>query len=225
MFYDAYDAYDAYDEYDAFDDYYMRQENSYVRLLHASPNSPAVDVYANGNAIARNLTYRQFTPYLTLPAGRYSIRVFPAGQTANPVLATDIDIAGRSILTAAVVGILPGISLFVNPDPVIPKQPGRVLLRFTHLSPNAPNVDVALQDGTRLFSNVGYRQTGSYVPLRPGVYIFRIFPAGTQQTVLYVPNIRLRPNRFYTIYAIGLAGGTPPLQVLIPLDGNSYINV
>ena len=198
-------------------------DNSYVRVLHASPDAPPVDVYANGNIIARNLAYRGFTEYLTVPPGNYNIRVFPAGSTTNPVIDTNVNVPPRSIFTVAAVGRLAEIGLFPVQDPVMPIPPGRVMLRFVHLSPNAPNVDVVLPNGTPLFSNVGYRQITNYIPVNPGTYTIYVRVAGTNQNVLYVPNIRLSSNRFYTVYAVGLAGGNPPLQVLIPLDGNSYI--
>jgi len=65
---------------------------SYVRLLHASPNAPAVDVYAGGKLIAGNLAYIQFTPYMKLQKGKYNIKVFAAGTTENPVINTVIEL-------------------------------------------------------------------------------------------------------------------------------------
>ena len=37
--------------------YRAMQMNSYIRVFHASPNAPAVDVYANGNLIVKDLVY------------------------------------------------------------------------------------------------------------------------------------------------------------------------
>lgn len=196
---------------------------SYIRLLHASPNAPAVDIYANGNPVATNLGYREFTEYFAIPGGSYNIVVFPAGQTANPVLSTNINIPGGSIFTAAAIGLLPNISLLPIEEPRMNIPPGKLMLKFVHLSPNLPNVDLVIQTGMVAFSNVAYQGITQYIAVDPGTYIFNLMLTGTGQRVLYVPNIRLEAGRFYTIYAIGLAAGTPPLQVLIPLDGNTYI--
>ena len=203
--------------------HYKRDNGSYLRVFHASPDAPAVDVYANGTKLAANLFYSQFTEYVPVPAGRYHVRVFPAGQTMNPVIDTYVDIFPETIITAAAVGRLAEITLLPILDPVIPIPPGAANLRFSHLSPNAPAVDVVLPDGTQLFSNVGYKQVTNYTAVNPGTYSIFVRPAGTGQNVLYVPNITLTGNRFYTIYAIGLVGDIPPLQVVIPLDGNSYL--
>lgn len=196
---------------------------SYIRLLHASPNAPAVDIYANGNLVARTLRYREFTEYFSIPGGSYNIVVFPAGQTTNPVLSTNINVPGGSIFTVAAIGLLPSISLLPAEEPRMNIPPGKLMLRFVHLSPNAPNVDLAIQTGEVAFSNVAYQGITQYIAVNPGTYTFNLNVTGTDQRVLYVPNITLQAGKFYTIYAIGIAAGAPPLQVLIPLDGNTYI--
>jgi hypothetical protein len=199
------------------------QPISYVRVLHASPDAPAVDIYANGKLIVRGLAYKAFTPYVKVNSGEYKVDVFPAGQVTSPVLSTNVTIPAQSITTVAAIGYLPELSLYPVPDPVMEKTPGLTNVRFVHLSPNTPNVDITLPDGRRLFTNIGYKGITEYLPVNPGTYTFELRPTGTETIALYVPNIRLLPDRFYTIYAVGLTGANPPLQVLIPLDGNSYI--
>lgn len=203
---------------------YSRQPSapSYIRLMHASPNTPTVDVYANGSPIARNLGYRQFTEYFAIPGGNYNIVVYPLGHTTNPILSLNINIPGGSIFTISVIGLSPDITLLPVEEPRMNIPSGKLMLRFVHLSPNAPVLDLATQTGT-VFSNVPYKGITQYIPVNPGTYTFYLNVAGTGQRILYVPNIRLEGGRFYTIYAIGNGVGTPPLQVLIPLDGNTYI--
>ncbi|NLY43271.1 MAG: DUF4397 domain-containing protein [Clostridiaceae bacterium] len=198
---------------------------AYIRMFHASPDTQAVDVYVNNNIIARNLTYRSFTPYILITAGRINIQIFPAGRRDRPVFTENIDIPARSIHTIAIVGRFADLGLLPIFEPIRPIPPGKLFIRFGHLAPNTPNVDLVLSNGTKLFSNVAYKQVTDYMAIDPGTYVFYLRPAGTDRNILYVPNINLRANRFYTIYAIGLEGGTPPLQVVIPLDGNSYIQV
>ena len=47
--------------------------NSYVQVLHVSPDAPPVDIYANGNMIVQNLAYKDLTGYLAVPPGEYNI--------------------------------------------------------------------------------------------------------------------------------------------------------
>lgn len=198
--------------------------NPFIRLLHAFPNTPAVDVYANENLIARNLSYKEFTEYFQVPASSYHIRVFPTGQKANPVMTADISVPAGSILTVTGVGNAPNLSVLAVSDRMMPISPDKTYIRFVNLSPNEGGMDAALANGERLFSGVRFREVTNYTALDPGVYTLQARTAGTDQVILNVPNVNVKPNRFYTAYVVGLTGGSPSLQMLIALDGNSYIS-
>ncbi|MCY6484632.1 DUF4397 domain-containing protein [Clostridium aestuarii] len=197
---------------------------AFVRVFHASPDAPPVDIYANGKILVKNLKYKYFTEYLKIPAGNYNIKVFPAGKTTNPVIDTYLSIKPETIYTVAATGMLKDIKLLPFIDPILPMEDGKTYVRFGHLSPNTPRVDITLPDGTILFDDVGFEEITDYIPVAPKTYTIQAREAGTSNIALTIPNIKLKPNRFYTIYAVGLLGKKPPLQVLIPLDGNSYID-
>lgn len=196
--------------------YMMQQQmNSKIRVLHAVPNAPAVDVYANDNLIVKNLAYKEISPYIPVPSGNYNIKVYPTGETTNPVIESSVYIPENSIYTIAAIGELPDISLYPIQEPTSTNKTGMSCVRFIHLSPNAPPVDIKLSDGTIVFSNVPFKSIASYTCVPSGTYTFRVNPAGTDNVVLTVPNVKLNPNTFYTIYAIGLVGETPNLEALL----------
>jgi hypothetical protein len=208
---------------------YSRQYNRvakspFIRLLHASPNTPTVDVYANDNLVARNLSYKEFTEYFPVPAGSYRISAFPTGQKSNPVLSANISVPAGAILTVAGVGSAPNLSVLTISDRMMPIPPGKTYVKFVHLSPNAQSVDVTLPNGARVFSDVEFKEVTNYTAVDPGKYTLQARAAGMNQVLLNVPNINIKPRRFYTIYAVGLTGENPTLQMLIALDGNSYIS-
>lgn len=80
---------------------------SYIRVLHAVPNAPSVDVYANDNLIAEELPYKGFTEYLQVPSGPYNVKIYPSGERVNPVLDTELMIPSNTINTVAAIGLLP----------------------------------------------------------------------------------------------------------------------
>lgn len=198
-------------------------KNPFIRLLNASPNMPAVDVYANDNLVARNLSYKEFTEYFPVPASSYHINAYPAGQKSNPVLAANVSVPAGSILTIAGVGSAPNLGVLPVSDRLMPIPPDKTYVKFVQLSPNTQAVDITLPDGTKLFSDVEFKEVTNYIAIEPGQYTFQARPSGTSSVILNVPNIDLKPNRFYTVYAVGLTGSNPTLQMLIALDGNSYI--
>lgn len=201
------------------------QSKSFMRLLNASPNAPAVDVYFNGQLITSNLAYKDFTEYMSTSPGLYNVKVFPHGKVSSPIIDTRMKIPTDSILTLALANNLEEIQILPYLEPKLPIPPGNAYVKFVHLSPGTPNVDITLPNGTVLFKDVEFEEGTDYIPLKVGTYTIEAKPTGSDKTVLTVPNINLKPNRFYTIYAVGYLDGTPSIQVLIPLDGNSYINL
>ncbi|MBU3113403.1 DUF4397 domain-containing protein [Clostridium lacusfryxellense] len=198
--------------------YRAMQMNSYIRVFHASPNSPAVDVYANGNLIVKGLTYGKLSQYIPVPSGNYNIKVYPSGQMTTPVINTNLYIPENTVTNIAAIGVLPNISLFPIQEPITAQTSGKSCVRFIHLSPNAPAVDIKLADGTTVFNNVAYKGITNYVNVPKGTYTFKVSPTGTNNVVLTVPNIELSSDNYYTIYAIGLVGKTPALEAIAVLE-------
>ena len=202
-----------------------KRTTSYIRLLHAAPNAPAVDIFANDDILlTESLDFSEFTPYIPVQAGTYNIDVYPEDNTEMPVLSPTLNIPENKIYTIAVTGILPDLEIVVIEDvkEEIPKN--KLGLRFVHLSPNAPAVDIYNSTSENpLFEDIEYKEVSNYLFIPPSTYTIDVTPKGSSDIVLRVPNMRLQKNRFYTVYAVGLIGDNPPLQVLIPLDGNSYL--
>lgn len=188
---------------------------SYIRVLHASPDAPAVDIYADDNLIIENLGYRELSPYIPVAPASYTIRVYPTGTMENPVIDTDVYIPPNSVFNVAAIGDLPNISLYPILEPSIAQDSGDSCVRFVHLSPNAPAVDVKLDNGTIVFDSITYKGVSNYICTPPGTYTFKVSPAGQKDVVLTVPNVTLDENTYYTIYALGLIGESPNLEALL----------
>ncbi len=198
---------------------------SYLRVLHASPKSPAVDVYINDMLKFKNLIYGAFTDYIEVITGNYNVKIYAAGTTTAPVLSKNIFVPPEEIYTVAAIGLLPNIDLLPIPETKVMDSDNMVYIKFAHLSPNAGPVDIVLADGKILFENISYKEFTDYIKVPAGTYILEARPTGTQTTALYVPNVKLKAGRFYTVYAVGLVKGSPGIQALIPLDGSSYLDL
>lgn len=195
--------------------------NSYVRVLNASPNSPPIDIYLDNKLIVQNLSYKEFSRYLLFPAGNHNIKVYPSGQKVNPIIDSPINLPPGFAFNIAAIGSFPNIILYAIPEPTAPQNFGKACVRFIHLSPNAPAIDIRVPDGTRIFSNIKYEDFTEYACVPSGTYTFQVRPAGTTDVLATIPNIQLMPNKYYAIYAVGLAGGSPPLQAFIVEEGPS----
>ncbi|NFB32685.1 DUF4397 domain-containing protein [Clostridium botulinum] len=198
-------------------------ETSHIRILHATPDAPAVDIYINNNLISKGLSYKGFTEYMPLISRVYNIKVFPTDKKDVPVINKNIFIPPNSIYTIAATNFLRNIALFPILDKKLDnKNPNKAYVRLVHLSPNAPKLDFYM-NGKEIFNNIDYKNITNYSSVDPKNYTLSLKIANTENTILTSPNANLKADKYYTVYAVGLANGKPSLQVLIPLDGNSYI--
>jgi hypothetical protein len=184
-----------------------------IRVLHASPNAPAVDVYANGQQILKNVSYKQVSDYLSVPSGEYVIDIVPTGKPAQRVLRQRVMIQPGDTVTVAAAGTVDNLQLLPVSD-TSTTSPGKASVRFWHLSPDAPAVDIAVEDGPVLFRNVSFGNVANYLEVDPAQVNLEVRLAGTDTVVLTVPNVNLQPNKAYTAVAVGLVEGTPALEAI-----------
>lgn len=193
-------------------------DKSYVRLFNASPNSPDIDVYVNGKLMLQNFAYKNFSKYVAVPPDEYTIKIYPTGQTTNPILDTKLYIPQNTAFNVAIIGKYPDINLYPVPEPYTGQNFGRPCIRFINLAPDGPTVDVTLANGTKVFNNIGYKDIADYACIPSGTYTFQVRPAGGNDIILTIPDIQLSSNNYYTIYLTGLAEGSPALEAKTVLE-------
>ena len=189
-----------------------------VRVVHASPDAPAVDVWVNGSVAFANAPFQGITDYAKLEPGSYSVQVSPTGATEPIVIDANLDLATTTDYTVVAVGMLENIEPLVLIDNNSAPAAGKAHVRFVHASPDAPAVDIAVTGGPVLFSNVAFKGTGDYLPVDAGSYDLEARLAGTDTVALSVPGVALEEGTVYTIFAMGLAGGEPALTAVPSVD-------
>lgn len=195
-------------------------ENSRVRVLHASPDAPAVDIYVDGSPVITNLAFGQFSDYATLSPGRHQIQVFPAGPlgAGMPVIATSAEFASNESYTIAAVGNLDSIQPVVLLDTTSPPAPDMAKVRVFHASPDAPSVDVQTRGGTKLLKNISFKETTPFAEVTAGIVDLDIVPSGSTEPVLSILGYPLEAGNLYTFVALGLLKGMPGFKVVAIVD-------
>ena len=190
----------------------IKNNSSLVRVFHAAPQAPNVDVYVNDQMVFSNLAFGDFTRYVYLDEGEYNVSVYLAGQKDRPVINQMVDVPSQQIFTIAATGNLDNLGLLVIPDKVS-KSPSQNYssVRVIHLSPNAPGVDILVED-------ISFGEGTDYVDLNPGTYNVNVV-LNTDKSVVLPLKVTLNPDKIYTIYIIG---NPPTLQAVQVVDGNTY---
>lgn len=195
-------------------------ETARLRVVHASPDAPGVDVCANGTVAFSNATFPAGTGYATVTAGTQALRVLPSGTPCDgdSVIAAEVLLEADTDTTVAAIDTLDNIRPLVLTDDNSAPNAGEARVRFVHLSPDAPEVDIALQGGAVLFDDIEFEENGGYISVAAGEYTLEVQTADNETTVLTLDPITVEDGGVYTVFAVGLLNGEPALDVLITVD-------
>ncbi|WP_207890279.1 DUF4397 domain-containing protein [Rubrobacter taiwanensis] len=184
-------------------------ENAMLRVAHLSPDAPNVDVYLNDEPVAelQGVPYGTISPYLPVPAGTQNVKVYAAGDTSEPVIEADVDLAAGADYTVGAVGLVEDGSLTaqVYQDDNTPPAGDNARLRVVHASPDAGPVDVGAQGGGNLVEGLEFPNASDYAEVPAGTYTIEVKAAGTDQVALTVPDVALNAGVVYSAFAVGLA--------------------
>jgi hypothetical protein len=191
---------------------------SQVRVVHALPGGPSLDVFVDGARILTGLAFGAATAYLTLPAAAHEIALVPAGAlVAAALVNTQLTLAPGQPYTVVALASPPR-SLVLQDDRFAPiGSPARI--RFVQASPDTPPLDVAVVDGPILFPNVAFGDATSYIDLPPGAQNLVLRQADTSTEVLALQDVVLTVGTVYTLVATtSVLSGAPRFSVVALVD-------
>lgn len=178
-----------------------------VMAVHASPDAPAVDLLVDGVVVGSGLAFPNNTAYLAVNAGTRNVKVNVAGS-ATTVINADLPVSSGVNYSVFANGPVASIGALVIADDLTAPAAGKAHVRFVHLSPDAPAVDVAVTGGPVLFPNRAFQQYTSFTPVDAGTYDLEVRPAGSSSVVLPLPDITLQAGKIYTVFAKGFVSGS-----------------
>ena len=215
----------------------------HIRVAHFSPDTPAVDVFVNGDAAIQSLEFPNVTDWIELPTGTYSLAVAPAGAgiDAAAIGPADFDLPAGAYITVAAIGSLEAGTLApqVLVEDYSDLAEGYARVSVFHAIEDAPAVDV-LANGAPAITALAYPGTkdnndGFYtLDVPAGSYDFQVVPTGeTEPVVLDLPGTVLEANTNYFVAAVGtlanpsaqLVATMQPSMVADAMSGNTIVDI
>jgi hypothetical protein len=179
-----------------------------VMVVHASPNAPTVDVLVDDVKVnTTGLSFPNNSGYLDVMSGQRNVKVNAAGTTTS-VINANVNLDANQNYTVFAINNLANIEALLLPDNLTAPASGKAHVRFVHLSPDAPAVDIAVKNGPVLFSNRGFKSATDFTPVDATTYNLEVRLAGTNTVVLDLPGVALQNGKIYTVFARGYA--SPP---------------
>lgn len=199
-----------------------------ARVVHAAPDAPVVDVFVTAPADSlagatplATLAFGEDAGPVTVPAGDYRIRIATTGPGATVVFdsGTVALPAGADLLVAAVANTTTGaspVSLVVNTgvdqfeilDAATPAA-----VRVGHLSPDAPAVDVVVDDdfGAPAVTGLAFPAVTGYLEIPGGDYNFKVVDSATQSLTAIDLDATLAAGTRHSVLAVNTLAAIEPL--------------
>jgi hypothetical protein len=196
----------------------VNSQTAQLRVLHASPDAPNVDVYVDSAKVLSNIPYPTLSSYLTVAAGAHHIQVNAAGTTTT-VINVSPTLASGDAYTAIAANFVANIEALLATDATTAPPSGDVRLRVIHASPDAGPVNI-LANGAVVLSNVPFGTISNYLTIPAGTYAIQVNVAGTTTTAISA-TVNLTAGTNYSAVAIGAVrtATTNPLALKLLTDG------
>ncbi len=198
---------------------FAQAENARVRVIHASPDAPAVDVFVDGNRVLTDVPFFAASDYLELAPGEHRFQVAPSGEAAeSSVIDTTATLEAGMAYTVAATGLLENIQPTVFVDDLSAPADGQVKVRVLHLVPDAPAVDVSVQGGDTLISGLEFPNASDYLEVPADTYDLVVTPSGDDTVVIDLTGTALDAGTIYDVAATNTLDTITP-EVLTPPVG------
>jgi hypothetical protein len=200
-----------------------------VRVIHASPDAPSVDVIVNddtANPVLSGVPYPAFSGYLALPPATYNFKVTPENNPGVVVIDADLELEAGVLYSVYATDVLSAITPLVLVDdnrPIATEAKVRIL----HLAPGAglvdiyvtaPGADIGVAEPA--ISGFEFGKETGYLSLAGGSYDVTVTAAGTKTAAIGPATLALESGGVYTVAARDASGGGAPFGVILLDDFN-----
>lgn len=203
-------------------------DKTMVRVFHASPDAPKVNLWVNDAVAASDLDYQASTGYLVLDEGTYNIAVEGVIPGGNAVVIGPVDLSLEANTDYDVIAVnsVSDIEPLVLSDTGSLSDNTKVRVRVAHLAAAAPAVKVFVTApgadlaGASPLGTFSFKETLGPVEVAAGDYQVRVTLA--DNTLVYDSGtLSLAAGKDLLIGAVpNVATGSSPISLAV-LDGDA----
>jgi hypothetical protein len=185
-----------------------------IRVLHLSPDAPAVDVFLNQamQPAVSGLAFLDGTGYVSLDPGNYRIDVSANGDSPSESVLTvpTVDLQDKGRYTAVAYGTLASIRALALVDDDSNLAASNIRVRAIHTAADVGQVDIwnipANGSPAVLYSDVDFGVAGGYLDLPAGAYTigFDVNNDATPDVVFDLPS--LPAGTVANVFAVSQSG-------------------
>lgn len=197
-----------------------------VTVAHFAPfaeniEDTSVSVALNGDVALENVKFKDFTGYISLPAGEYVVDIIPTGTTDVAITATYMLEDGKDYTVfASGNGTLQPLELFALADDNTAPAMGNVKVRVVHSAPFAATlegteVSIRTAKGKLVggLQGVPYGISSGFLELPADTYDLKVASNNGQVNFIDPLPVQLEAGTIVTLFAVGDIA-TQPLSII-----------
>jgi hypothetical protein len=196
-------------------------EEARLRVFHASPDAPAVDVLVDGGSVLGAVPYTAASEFLTVSPGLRQITVNVAG-TNTAVIDAEVELDADTDYLVIAAGKVDSIAPIVATADRSGPASGSARVRVLHSAASAPEVDVYvvapganIETTQPVLADVPFRAISNYLTVPAGNYDVKVTVANTKTVAIQALNLVLADGLVATVAALDKTGGGSPFSLLV----------
>jgi hypothetical protein len=183
--------------------------SSKVMFVHASPNTPKLDIYNGANILnISNFSYFSNSIYYGISTDSLKSRV-KIYNTTSTLRKDSFNIVSKKYYTAFLQDVLSNLSFQLVEDDLTPPVQGKAKIRIAQMSPGSGSFDIKTPGATiNLFSNCTFKSVTGFLNTNAANYTFEISDSGSSIPFFTINNLNLVAGKSYTLVLRGQLTGT-----------------
>jgi hypothetical protein len=192
-----------------------------VRLVNALIGNESINLLTHGISVFQNIPVTATTPYYSFSSNTLDAELQLASVTATQLYSGSHALQSEADHTLVAMGYVTQTQAVMLIDDNTLPQWGQTRVRLVNASPNSSPVDVNVQNSSTWFTNTAYMSATNYLAFNANsgtVMTLEVRDHATTNLLLSVPNVQFTDGYVYTLFLMGLDGGSPSLQLVQQAD-------
>lgn len=178
------------------------EDAGWIAFINASPDSEMLKFYSNGNNInSPGIGYSQFINYVAFEAGTHNLTVNSGSGENLDTLSLDVEYNKWYSIYA--VNSMDNLELVAYSDSFITPSEGKASIKFIQLSPDAPQLKVAIEDANDNLGTFLFKQASPFMEINESFHKnLYLIDAVTNDTI-FTKQVDFTNGRTYAVFSKG----------------------
>jgi len=183
-------------------DDYSTEDAGWIAFVNTSPGSEKLKFYSNGNIInSPGIDYSQFISYTAFEAGTHNLTV--TSGTSEDLDTVSLNVELNKWYSVYAVNNPENLELVAYSDSFITPSAGKASIKFIQLSPDAPQLKVAIQDTNNNLGAFLFKQASPFTEISEVFHKNLYLIDAASNDTIFTKQVDFANGRTYAVFSKG----------------------